>query len=86
MIKCIRLAFIEKDTDHMARLYNAWLSTFICRLWSAAIDKMSINDLYSLDEKLPDYKATEDRQQSKRRFFITNPSFFVSFIFRFFKS
>lgn len=77
MIRYVRLAFIERNVEHIDRLYYAWLCTFLCRLWLTWILTTPMNIL-NLGGSQSSYsgssKATE---KSKKKFFITNPAFLV---------
>jgi hypothetical protein len=94
MIQYVRLAFIEKGTEHMDRIYYAWLLTFICRLWLSWIIKTPKEELDGIQSQFFDSGSSKPRrkskrqffdsgsskprQKSKRQFFITNPAYMVS--------
>ncbi|UJR11824.1 hypothetical protein I4U23_016004 [Adineta vaga] len=44
-IKCVRLAYIEKETDYLDRIYFAWITVFIFRLWFVWINDMDKKEL-----------------------------------------
>jgi hypothetical protein len=78
MIKYVRLAFIEKDVEHVDRIYYAWLLTFICRLWLTWINKTSKDELDGIQSQIFNSGLLKTRRKSKRQFFISNPAYFVS--------
>ena len=80
MIQYVRLAFIEKDTEHIDRIYYAWLLTFICRLWLSWIIKTPKDELDDIQSQFFDSGSLKSRRKSKskRQFFITNPAYMVS--------
>ncbi len=94
MIQYVRLAFIEKDIEHVDRIYYAWLLTFIYRLWLSWIIKTPKDELDGIQSQLFDsgllksrrkskrqffYSGlSKSRRKSKRQFFMTNPAYMVS--------
>ena len=77
MIQYVRLAFIEKGTEHMERIYYSWLLTFICRLWLSWIIKTPKEELDDIQSQFFDSDSSKSRQKSKRQFFITTPAYMV---------
>ena len=71
LLRSIMTAYIEKLTTTINRLYHAWFSVFVCRLWYIWIDKMAKVDL---DKSLYELTGiTNNRKKKKKRqFFITN--------------
>ena len=76
-MKYVRLAFIEKNVDHVDRIYYAWLSTCICQLWLTWIIKTPVDELDFSQSQLFAANPFKRRRKSKKRFFITDPAYFV---------
>ncbi|CAF1318994.1 unnamed protein product [Rotaria sordida] len=77
-IRSVRLAYIEKDTNILDRIYHAWTSVFIFRLWLFWINAMNKNDLDLVFSQVSHYdiKSMKERSQAKNQYFITYQSYF----------
>jgi hypothetical protein len=73
-MRFVRLAYIEKSTDIIDRLYYAWCAVFIARIWSASLEKA---DLHDLEQEVLDLLPSKSTKSiSKRNLFITIQSLF----------
>jgi hypothetical protein len=79
MIRCIIVAFIDRSTTTPERIYHAWLSVFLCRLWRTWLDlvpKHELDDRISRMSSISDYtKKKFTEKKSKHFFFITSPTY-----------
>lgn len=73
-MRFVRLAYIEKSTPIIDRLYYAWCAVFIVRIWSASLEKADLHDLKQTVSSLFPSKSTESI--SKRNLFITMSTLF----------
>lgn len=77
MIKYVRLAFIEKNVEHIDRLYYAWFCTFLCRLWFTWVLTTPMNILDRGESQTSYPGSSKGREKSKNKFFISNPAYLV---------
>ena len=73
-MRFVRLAYIEKDTSIVDRLYYAWCSVFIVRIWSAFLEKADLHDLQLVISNIFPSKSVQSI--SKTNLFITMPTLF----------
>ena len=73
-MRFVRLAYIEKSTPIIDRLYYAWCAVFIVRIWSASLEKADLHDLEQTVSSLFPSKSMESI--SKRNLFITMSTLF----------
>jgi len=73
-MRFVRLAYIEKSTCIIDRLYYAWCAVFIIRIWSAFLEKSDLNDLQQTVSNLIPSKSI--RSISKRNLFVTMQTLF----------
>ena len=90
LIRSVILAYHEKGTSLTDRLYHAWISVFLCRLWRAwlttqskdKLNKRFRRQLSELRNALPPHLKAKvkspnpERKKVKQIFTITNPCFF----------
>ncbi|CAF2149730.1 unnamed protein product [Rotaria magnacalcarata] len=77
-IRSVRLAYIEKDTVFLDRIYHAWTSVFIFRFWLLWINEMDKNDLDLMLAHVSHFDINDIKEQcrSKSQYFITYQSHF----------
>ncbi|CAM4842206.1 unnamed protein product [Rotaria magnacalcarata] len=77
-IRGVRLAYIEKNTSFLDRVYHAWISVFIFHLWCLWIRSMDKKDLDLILSQVSNFNMTPENQksQTKRQYFITYQSHF----------
>jgi hypothetical protein len=75
LLRSIMIAYIDKETTCIDRLYHAWLSVFICRWWYIWLEHMSKVDLFKNLHKLNDIVINQDTSNDKRQFFITSNAY-----------
>lgn len=73
-MRFVRLAYIEKSTCIIDRLYYAWCSVFITRIWSASLEKANLHDLEQVVSNLLPSKSM--KSISKRNLFVTMQTLF----------
>ncbi|CAF3519857.1 unnamed protein product [Rotaria socialis] len=75
LLRSIMIAYIDKLTTPLDRLYHAWFSVFINRLWYIWIDNMKKIDL---DKSLHELTGIISNQKytKKKQFFITNNAYY----------
>jgi hypothetical protein len=73
-MRFVRLAYIEKSTDIIDRLYYAWCAVFIIRIWSASLEKADPHDVEQTVSNLLPSKSM--KSFSKRNLFITVQTLF----------
>jgi hypothetical protein len=73
-MRFVRLAYIEKSTDIIDRLYYAWCAVFITRIWSASLEKADLQDIKQTVSSLLPSKSM--KSISKRNLFITVQTLF----------
>ena len=64
LLRSIITTYIEKLTTTINRLYHAWFSVFVCRLWYIWIDKMAKVDL---DKSLYELTGITHNRKKKRK-------------------
>ncbi|CAF3965319.1 unnamed protein product, partial [Rotaria sp. Silwood1] len=73
LIRSIITAYIDKATSINNRLYHAWFSVFLCRMWWAWL---LVKAKYDFDETFVCYSnnnaSSQGQTKSIRQFFITN--------------
>ncbi|CAF1525384.1 unnamed protein product, partial [Rotaria magnacalcarata] len=77
-IRSVRLAYIEKNTNILDRIYHACTSVFISRLWylwTRSIDKKNLDLILSQVSNL-DETSINTQSQTKRQYFITYQAHF----------
>ncbi|CAF2168973.1 unnamed protein product [Rotaria magnacalcarata] len=74
LIRLARLAFVEKQTSIIDRLYHSWTAIFIVRLWSSWIEITNHTDLQRIISHL--LPSDSMRSISKPGLFITVPALF----------
>lgn len=76
LIRSVIIAYIDKATNINDRLYHAWFSVFLCRIWRAWL---LVQAKYDFDEIfagcLNNYTPSQNRKISIKQFFITDTSF-----------
>ena len=76
LIRSIIVAYIDKTTSITDRLYNAWFSVFLCRMWWAWL---LVKAEYNFDEIYTCYSNNDinfqSQNKSMKQLFITNTSF-----------
>jgi hypothetical protein len=73
-MRFVRLAYIEKTTSIIDRLYYAWCAVFTIRIWSASLEKASVGDIQqTLSSRFP---SKSFNSISKRNLFISMPTLF----------
>ena len=79
IIRCIIVAFVDRSTTVPERIYHAWLSVFLCRLWRTWLDiipKHEPDRRVSQSSSLSDNaKRKLTRKASKQIFYITSPTY-----------
>ena len=82
IIHCVIIAFIHTSTTTSNRIYYAWLSVFLSRIWRTWLDltpKKKLNYFVSQMNHLSEptrLKFEEKKNQgTKKNFFMTSPSF-----------
>ncbi|CAM4921707.1 unnamed protein product [Rotaria socialis] len=74
IIKCIELTFVEKSTNVIDRVYNAWCAVFIVRIWYAWLQTTNSDEL---NKKVSHSHSTVFNEPiPKRNFFIAIPTLF----------
>jgi hypothetical protein len=73
-MRFIRLAYVEKTTSAIDRLYFAWCAVFIVRIWWASLEKTSIRDIEQTLSTL--FPSESFNSISKRNLFISMPTLF----------
>ncbi|CAF1930830.1 unnamed protein product [Rotaria magnacalcarata] len=76
LIRSIMIAYIDKETNLMDRLYHAWFSVFICRCWYFWLHNTSIDELDTALSALNHPTSKRQKQCSKNQFFITNNAYY----------
>ncbi|CAF3114935.1 unnamed protein product [Rotaria socialis] len=74
IIKCVRLAYVDKNTTIINRLYYAWCAVFIVRIWSAWLQSINCNELKKRASHL--LSTSIGIPVPKKNFFITIPALF----------
>ena len=79
IIRCIIVAFVDRSTTVPERIYHAWLSVFLCRIWRTWLDLVPKHELdrrVLLSSSLSDNtKRKLTRKASKQIFYITSPTY-----------
>ncbi|CAF1291390.1 unnamed protein product [Rotaria magnacalcarata] len=75
LLRSIMIAYIEKLTTPINRLYYAWFSVFVSRLWYIWIDYMPKVDLEKSLYELSGI-TTNNKKKKKKQFFITNNAYY----------
>ncbi|CAF2950946.1 unnamed protein product [Rotaria sp. Silwood2] len=75
LLRSIMIAYIDKDTTSIDRLYHAWFSVFISRWWYMWLEHMSKVDLDNHLYKFNDIVINQEKKNDKRQFFITNSAY-----------
>ena len=73
-MRFVRLAFIEKNTGVIDRLYFAWCAVFIVRIWSVSLEKASSSDIQETLSTI--YPSKSFNAISKRNLFISVSTLF----------
>ncbi|CAF2961111.1 unnamed protein product [Rotaria sp. Silwood2] len=77
-IRGVRLAYVEKNTNILDRIYHAWTSVFIFRLWCLwinAMDKQELDLIFSQVSRF-DMIFIKEQCQTRRQYFITYQTHF----------
>ncbi|CAF1620840.1 unnamed protein product [Rotaria magnacalcarata] len=75
LLRSIMIAYVDKLTTPIDRLYHAWFSVFINRLWYIWIDSMKKIDLDTSLYELTGIKSNQ-KYTKKKEFFITNNAYY----------
>jgi len=73
-MRFVRLAYIEKTTSIIDRLYYAWCAVFTIRIWSASLEKASVGDIQQTRSSR--FPSKSFNSISKRNLFISMPTLF----------
>jgi hypothetical protein len=76
LIRSVRIAYIDKTTNITDRMYHAWFSVFLCRMWWAWLLIQEKYDFYDiLNGCLNNHAPSQNGKTSIKQFFITRTSF-----------
>ncbi|CAF3873881.1 unnamed protein product [Adineta steineri] len=76
-IKSVRLAYIEKTTSIMDRIFHGWIAVFIFRFWCLWINEMNKKSLDTILTQLSDFEFKfNEKVKPKSQYFITYQSHF----------
>ncbi|CAF1375253.1 unnamed protein product [Adineta ricciae] len=76
-IQSIRLAYIEKSTSVVDRIFHAWFVVFIFRLWFVWLNSTKKHDLDIAFTKLSRSDISDmEKKKTKRSYFVTYQSYF----------
>ncbi|CAF3064387.1 unnamed protein product, partial [Rotaria sp. Silwood2] len=75
LIRNIRLAFINKETSYLDRIYYSWKNVFLIRYWYIWLSSKHKSDLDLILSKLPSTQKHQ-KKKTKQQYFISLPSLF----------
>ncbi|CAF1027539.1 unnamed protein product [Rotaria magnacalcarata] len=75
IIRNIRYAFINKDTNYIDRIHYAWRSVFLIRFWYTWLSTKTKSELDSTIAELL-FSQAHKKKNTKQQYFITLPAMF----------
>ncbi|CAF3344806.1 unnamed protein product [Rotaria sp. Silwood2] len=76
LLRSVMIAYIDKETSSIDRLYHAWFSVFVCRWWYIWLQNISKDDLYNTIYELNHIAVNQKRITSKKQFYITDNAYY----------
>jgi hypothetical protein len=76
LLRSIIIAYIDKETSMIDRMYHAWFSVFVCRWWRAWLENMSKYDLDESLYQLTGIRIARKKRNTKEYFFITTNAYY----------
>ncbi|CAF4170964.1 unnamed protein product [Rotaria sp. Silwood2] len=76
LLRSVMIAYIDKETSSIDRLFHAWFSVFVCRWWYIWLQNMSKDNLYNTIHELNHITVNQKRITSKKEFYITDNAYY----------